>query len=203
MDRADIAGLETQAYRARWDDGLFDLFFGLSLVWIGVAWVWIEPMAALAGVLPAVMVVPFISFRTRFIEARAGYVKFSEERRSWERRNLTMLLIVGSLTLILAVGAFLVLGDGEGFSSVVDTASPGLICFLLALAVLIVAVVSMLPRLFMYTGALAAGGMAAVVADANPGAPLIPVGILVVVCGVALLVRFMTHHPSHGVAAGQ
>ena len=195
MDRVDLASVEDKAYRARWDDGLFDIFFGLSLAWIGAAWLWIEPLAALAGVFPAIFVAPFVSFRKRVIESRAGYVRFSEKRRGWERRNLVMLVVFGSATLVLGVAAFVLVNDGGDLSETFTAVAPGLISFLLALGVLILAVVSMLPRLFVYTAALVAGGVAAILLEANPGAPLIPVGSLVSVWGALLLVRFLADHP--------
>mgnify|MGYP001812091489 FL=1 len=196
MDRSDIASIETEAYRARWDDGLFDLFFGLSLAWMGIAWLWIEPLAGLAGVFPAIFVVPFVSFRKRFIESRAGYVRFSEGRRRWERRNLVMLFAFGTGTFLLGIGAILVVDAGGDAAEAFNSLAPGLISFLLALGVLIVAVASMLPRLFVYAAALVIGGFAAVATDANPGAPLLAIGVLVAGWGSILLARFIARHPS-------
>ena len=45
MAAIDNRSIERTAYRSRWDDGLFDVFVGLSLLWIGAAWLWFDAMA--------------------------------------------------------------------------------------------------------------------------------------------------------------
>ena len=195
-DGVDIASMEARAYRSRWSDGLFDIFFGLSLVWIAVAWLWIESFAGLAGVFPAIFVVPFISFRQRFIESRAGYVKFSERRRNWERRNLIVLALFGFGTFVLGIGALMAFDSGGPLADAIDAIAPGIISFLLALGVLVVAVAAMLPRLFAYAALLITGGVVAALLEANPGMPLLPVGACINVWGAILLARFVSSHPT-------
>ena len=41
----DIRELEQAAYRTSYSDGIVDVFVGLSLVWIGVAWIWLDDLA--------------------------------------------------------------------------------------------------------------------------------------------------------------
>lgn len=190
----DAGAVEVAAYRSRWDDGLFDLFVGLSLLWIGACWIWFESLAGLAGVLPAIFVVPFVTFRTRFIEDRAGYVKFSAARRSWERRNLILLLMFGIGTFIGGIAVYFAVQD-NGLSAVAEWTWPGLIAWLLAIPVLIVAVTAMLPRLFAYAGILIAGGVVAAGYETNPGVPLMIAGALVTTWGMVLLGRFVRKHP--------
>lgn len=190
----DAGAVEAHAYRSRWNDGLFDLFVGLSLLWIGACWIWIESFAGLAGVLPAVFVAPFITFRTRFIEDRSGYVRFSVERRRWERRNLAALLTFGIGTFIGGIAMYFAV-QGNGLSAVAERAVPGLIAWLLAIPVLIVAVTAMLPRLFVYAGVLIAGGFVAAGYETNPGVPLMIAGVLVTAWGIVLLGRFTRKYP--------
>lgn len=192
----DMGKVESKAYRSRFDDGLVDLFIGLSALWIGACWVWFDDLAGLAGLLPAILVAPFISFRTRFIDHRAGYVRFSEQRRSWERRNLILLLLGGLATFALGIGAFVAFNEGGTLSEFISTIAPGLIAFLLAIAVLLIAVAAMLPRGFVYAGVLFVGGVWAVVQKTNPGVPLLIAGVVIFVWGSVLLVRFMSLHPS-------
>lgn len=194
----DISAVEADAYRSRFDDGLIDLFIGLSAVWIGVAWLWLDDLAGLAGVLPAVLVVPFVTFRTRFVERRAGYVRFSARRRSWERRNLAILLIIGVVLFLVGIGAYLAFEAGNSSRDVLEVIAPGLIAFLLAVVVLIIAVASMLPRAFAYAGVLALAGAGAVAFDTNPGVPLLVSGAVITACGSILLVRFVRRHPTTG-----
>lgn len=195
MASLDAASLERAAYRSRWDDGLVDLFVGLSLVWIGMAWMWIEPLAGVAGVFPAVAVVPFIAFRNRFIEARAGYVRFSEQRRRWEQRNLVGLVMLGVLCFVGGIGAFIAFSAGGSAADLVETVAPGLIAILLALAFVLVAAVSGVVRAWVYAVVLVAGAILAIAVEANPGLPLLLAGAAVTGVGVWLLVRFVRTHP--------
>ena len=194
MASMDARTFERTAYRSRWDDGLFDLFLGLSLLWIGAAWLWFDAIAGIAGVFPAILVGPFVAWRTRFIEERSGYVRFSVDRRRWERRNLVVFGLVGTLILIVCVLFVLARDGGSGVADGIDGMAPGLIAFIIAAMVGIVAVVSMIPRLFAYTLVLVIGGALAAVYDANPGAPLLAAGAIVTLVGAWLVSRFVGRH---------
>ncbi|MEN8115282.1 MAG: hypothetical protein ABFS21_12940 [Actinomycetota bacterium] len=183
-----MSRIETDAYRSRFDDGLLDLFIGIALLWMGVSWLWFEDLAPMSGVLPAVLVMPFVPLRTRFIESRAGYVKFSESRRQWERRNLVLFVAVGLLMFALAIGAYVAF-------RVPRSIAPGLIAFLLALMVGLIAFASVLPRFLVYTGLLFVGGVVAAIFETNPGAPLLVAGVIVTVWGAVLTTRFVRSHP--------
>lgn len=203
MASIDARSIERTAYRSRWDDGLFDLFVGLSLLWIGAAWLWFDAMAGIAGVFPAVFVGPFVAWRTRFIEERSGYVKFSEERRRWERRNLAVFVLVGTLTFIAGIMFFVARSGGSGVSDIIDDIAPGLIAFILAAMVGIVAIASMVPRLFVYALVLVIGGAIAAAYDTNPGAPLLAAGAIVTLVGAWLVWRFVGRHPRQVGESGQ
>ena len=42
MDKQDtLQTLESGAYRRAYSDGIIDLFVGVSLCWIGAAWIWL------------------------------------------------------------------------------------------------------------------------------------------------------------------
>ena len=195
MARNDSLGkLEADTYRTRFDDGLLDLFIGIALLWMGAVWLLFENMAGLAGIIPAVVATPFAVWRGRFIQRRAGYVKFSEARRSWERRNLVGFLIGGLGLFALAVGAFL-LENGGSARDFLDWLAPGLIAILIAAMVGVVAAVSRLPRLAAYTVILIAGGVGAAILETNPGVPLLIAGAIVTVWGAVLTTRFVQKYP--------
>ena len=195
MATIDNRSIERTAYRSRWDDGLFDVFVGLSLLWIGAAWLWFDAMAGIAGVFPAIFVGPFVAWRTRFVEGRIGYVRFSEERRQWERRNLAVFVLVGTLTFIAGILFFVARDGGSGVADVIDELAPGLIAFIVAAMVGVVAIASMVRRLFAYTLVLVVGGILAAAYDANPGAPLLAAGAIAALVGTWLVWRFVGHHP--------
>lgn len=198
MSSMDMASIERATYRSRWDDGLVDIFVGVALIWIGAAWLWLEDFAALAGVLPAIAAGPFVAFRTRFLEYRAGYVRFSEERRRWERRNMIVLLALGAVVLAAGIGIYVMVTDDGSLSDVAETIAPGLVAVLAAIPVALVAAAARLLRAWGYAAVLVAGGVVAMARDLNPGVPLLVAGAVMALVGARLLVRFVRMHPTVG-----
>lgn len=186
--------LERGAYRASYSDGIIDLFVGLSLVWIGAAWIWLPDFAALAGVLPAIFVTPLLNARKQIVEKRAGYVKWSGPRRSWERRNLTVALLGGVALLLVGAGVF-VAANGSGTTDFMGAIGPGLPAFLLALMAIVLAFLLDAPRMLTYAVALVIAGVVAAATDANPGWPLLAAGAFVTAVGGLMLARFLNANP--------
>jgi hypothetical protein len=192
-DTPDLKKLEQQAYGATYSDGVIDIFAGLSLAWIGTAWIWLPGFAGLAGVLPAVFVSTLLVARKRFVEARAGYVKFAEPRRRWERRNYLATLIGGATLLSLGVGVFLAVTSGNG--DINWSVGPGLLAWLLALIAMVLGFLVAAPRMFGYAAVLAVAGVFAAMADAGPGWPLLVSGLVVLSVGSVMLKRFVGRYP--------
>jgi hypothetical protein len=192
MTKDPLTTLEDATYLARFDDGLLDLFVGVSLLWIGAAWLWFEDLAAFAGLLPALLATPFAAWRGRFLRDRGGYVRFSEARRGWERRNLAVFLGVGAAVAALVL--LLLALDGEPGRDAAQWLSPGLISLIAAAMVGLLAAVSRLPRLAWYTVLLVLGGLGAAALATNPGAPLLLAGLVITTCAAVLVRRYLTSH---------
>ena len=192
----DVQRLESETYRSRYSDGLIDVFFGGSLVWLGCCWIWFEDLAGIAGVLPAIALVPFLALRSSFVERRAGYVRFSQRRRLWERRTLIMVLAAGMAMFGLGIGAFVAFEGGGTPSDVIDGMGPGIIAALLAIMALVIAAMTQAGRFVAYGLILAVGGVLAAVFDTNPGVPVLVAGVVECVWGAALAIRFARSHPA-------
>ena len=198
MAKDHLAALENSTYLARFDDGLLDLFIGLSLLWIGGVWLGAEDVAALAGLLPAVLATPFATWRGRFLRDRSGHVRFSDTRREWERRNLAVFLGVG---VAAAVVVLVLVARGPGWGR--DAAqwfAPGLIALFTAVLLGLLAAVSRIPRLAWYTLLLLVGAVGAAALAANPGAPLVLAGAVITAGAVVLVRRYLRAHPAAGAA---
>ena len=193
MPKDPLVQLEDATYFARFDDGLLDLFLGVSLLWIGASWMWFEDLAGFAGLLPALLATPFATWRSGFLRDRGGYVQFSHARRRWERRNLGFFLGIGTavagLTLLLAV-------VGRPGRDVAQWLAPGVISLIVAAMVGLLAAVSRLPRLAWYTLPLVLGGLGAAALDTNPGAPLLLSGLVITGWGAVLVNRYLVAHPT-------
>ena len=195
MIKDRLAELEDSTYFARFDDGLLDLFIGVSLLWIGGAWLWFEDLAAFAGILPAVLAAPFSTWRGRFLRDRGGHVRFSQARRGWERRNLAVFLGVGVTAAVLLL--VLVTVGREPGRDAAQWLAPGVIALVAAMLVGLLAAVSRLPRLAWYTALLIVAAIGAAVLATNPGVPLLVAGAVITGWAAVLLGRYLGDHPAH------
>lgn len=187
----ELEALERTAYRQSYSDGIVDIFVGASLAWIGIAWIWLPDLAGLAGIFPAVLVTAMLEGRKRLVESRVGYVKWSEPRRRWERRNLVFALLAGVALFALGVGVFVVAGSRAEGTGILGPLGPGILAWLLALLAIGLAFLMSTGRMLLYAAVLAIGGAVAAGADANPGWPLLPAGIVIAATGVAMLSAFL------------
>ena len=190
-DHVDLPLMEREAYRAWWSDGIVDIYAGLSLLWIGAMWIWINDLSAVAGVLPAILVTPVLAARRRFVEARLGHVEWRPQRRRWERRNMLLALAAGFGLLALGVGTFLLVDTGGSALSY----APGILAWLLAALAVGLAFVLDAKRMLFYAAVLATSGAAVVALQAKPGWPMLACGTVATVVGLVMLRRFIERYP--------
>jgi hypothetical protein len=184
---------EADTYRRSYADGVIDLFFGFSLIWIGACWVWFEPVAALAPLLPAALSPVLIPARARLLEPRIGYLRWTAQRRTWEREQLLGLLALGIGVLVAVAAAAFVVAQGGSIETLsLEAALPAL---LVAIPVVILAIVSGIRRLWGYAAVLLSVALVTVLADAGPGVPLLAAGIVAAVTGAVLWTRFIRAYP--------
>jgi hypothetical protein len=194
-DHSALQSLESDAYKRAYSDGIVDLFVGVSLLWIGAAWIWLTDFAGLAGVLPAAFVPVAMAVRKQVVETRVGYVKWSEPRRNKERRNLIGLLAAGVLLFFVGIAAFLLVDRSLVPEDVLDLVAPGLLAWLLSFLALALAYAMEAWRFVVYAITLAAAGLVTALQEANPGWPMLTAGLVVTITGVAMLVAFLRDNP--------
>jgi len=192
----ELQTLERKAYLESYSDGIVDLFVGVSLLWIGVAWIWLPDFAGLAGVVPAVFISVMLAARKRLLESRLGYVKWSEPRRRWERRNLAAVLAAGVLMLLVGVAVYVLVTQEPANTRDLGNWVAGLPALLLALLAVGLGFVMGTWRMLAYGGVLATVGAVTVLAELDPGWPLFAAGIAITVSGIAMVVRFVQRHPA-------
>ena len=188
----DLKALEQQAYLETYSDGSIDLFVGLSLTWIGAAWIWLPDFAGIAGVFPAIFITSMLSARKQLLESRLGYVRWSEPRRRWERQNLLGLLGAGTAIFLIGIAAFLMVSDRP--SLLIDSVA-ALPAALLALVALGLGAVMRVGRMFAHGCILIAAAAATVIWELAPGWPLFVSGLAVTVTGLVMLTRFLSRNP--------
>jgi hypothetical protein len=183
--------MEREVYRAYWSDGIVDLYLGGSLLFMGAMWTWVDDLSGIAGIIPAILVTPMLAARTRFVQARLGYVEWRPGRRRWERRNLLLLLSAGVGLFLLAIAVYL-FGTPPGGELQL---APGILAWLLALLALGLAVLLDARRMLLYATVLAVGGLIVVLQQAEPGWPMLACGALATTIGLAMLRRFAERYP--------
>ena len=187
--RTDLTTLERTTYADSFRDGIIDLFFGLSVLWIGSAWIWLPDFAALAGIIPAALVVPVVEIRKRVVEPRTGFVRWSETRRRTERTRAAQMLALGVLGFGAAVAVpILAPPEGENLAAAIPAALLGLVALALGLA-------SGVWRALAYGVALVGAGIASAVVGADPGADMLAAGGAITLWALLLAITYVIRHP--------
>lgn len=189
-DDIDLASMEQEVYRAWWSDGIVDLYLGLSLLWMGLMWTWVNDLSGIAGVLPAVFVAPMLAARKRFVEARLGHVEWRPARRGWERRNVWLFLATGIGLFVLGASTALLVDASGGLSY-----APAILAWLLAALAVGLAVMLDARRMLLYALVLAIGGIVVVALEAEPGWPMLAAGVVATATGLVMLRRFVERYP--------
>ena len=187
----ELKDLEQEKYGATYSDGALDIFAGVSLAWIGAMWLIFPDYLSGAVALVAVSISPVTRRRKRFVEARTGYVKFTEPRRRLERRIYTAagFLFAGFMLMARPLGS-LQSGDIDWL-----VGPDSLITWLLALIAVGLGVFVEAKRMLAYAATLTATGVIAVMVDTRFGWPLLVSGAVITVLGSGLMRRFVDRHP--------
>lgn len=186
--------LENVLYARRFDDGLIDLFVGVGLTLIGLAWMLDAPVYG--ALVPAVLVPVWKLLRERWVGPRLATVRFSAERESETRGSMIGWLIFGACVLVTELVVVLFAGRSEAsILERLDDAIVALPSALVAMGLL----AGLMIRAWRFAGyaaaALAIAGVGVLHGVEEPGALILATGILVLCAATALLVRFFRSHP--------
>lgn len=183
--------LERRLLHQSWDDGLIDLFFGVSLLLIGLAWQFdLVPLGAIG---PALLVSIWKPTRQRLIEPRTGYAEPGAGTRGRLSRGVSMLLAVGVVSFLSGVVVYLFARQGRPVS--LSGIVPGLPALIIAVGAMLASQAFVLPRFAAYAIVLAAAGAATIILGGHPAPSMLSGGLVVTVTGAALLARFIRRHP--------
>lgn len=194
--------LERRAYRSTFNDGIYDIQFGLLFM----VFAWIPVLEALGisrfytyPLLLFPLIVPPIGKRMVTIP-RMGSVEFGQKRKS----RKTISLIIGAFILVLTLPLIIMIYKDSisgqlGWTLVAAFAAP----------ILVVAVYSMdFPRLYIYAALLIAGVVESEMLRSYVGAPYDAVisfglpGFIILMIGIVMLYRFLRDYPKGNVEAG-
>jgi hypothetical protein len=190
-----LKSIERRAYRATFKDGIYDITFGLAfliLAWIPV----LESLGISRFIGYFLFLIPILIPwpAKRFITLpRLGLVEFGPKRKARKHVLLWILAVVILATLPLYV-MMVAKGASDGQTWLLTAA---LILPIAAIAVFIMD----FPRIYLYAAVLAMGIVESEFLIAYVGTPLNAIlsfglpGILILILGLSLLVRFLTDYP--------
>lgn len=188
----ELKELEQRNYKVTHSDGVIDVFVGISMVVIGLAWIVIPNVLSGAAAGVAISISPMLAWRRRFMEDRTGYVMFTEPRRLWERKIYTAAAVLfgGFMLLARPLGSL----QPEDIDWMIGPDS--LVVWLVAAVLLLLGIQTKLTRLFVYSLVLiAAGAIPFMISTESFGWPLFISGAVIVAVGSALIRRFVIRHP--------
>jgi hypothetical protein len=192
--------VEQRAYRATFDDGLYDLLFGL--IFLILAWI---PLLDLAGVprsfgYSLVLVAALVLWlgKRHITIPRLGAVEFGPKRKA--RRRLFLLIAAAALFVMMPV-AIMTFSKGLPIAAGEGLAVPLVVGLVAAPFLVVAAYVLDYPRLFIYALILCFGIPHAQFLYEFVGTPfnsLISFGLpgaAVFIYGLTLLFKFMKKYP--------
>lgn len=190
----DLEQLERKAWTAYFDDGLTDLYSGFILLGLGLAiltdhvW-WLALMLVGTAVLWA---------RKRVTYSRMGHVRYSPQREAKTNRSRAAAGIAIAVAVLLGVVLFALMWT-KGLPQWLE---PWLSDYLLvALAVFTGAILALaaylmrVARFYAYAALVFAAFVAGQFLSAPAGLPMTIAAGLVVLCGLAVLSRFLRRYP--------
>ncbi len=187
----ELRELERESYGESYSDGVIDIFVGISTAWLGAMWLTWPGYLPGAAALVAVSISPMMARRKRFVEARTGYVKFTEQRRRRERAVYTTagFLFAGLMLVARPLGSL----QSDDLDWAVGPDS--LIAWLLALVAVAIGIIVVAKRTFAYAAVLIATGAIAAMVEAQLGWPLLVSGVVIFLTGLVMTRRFLDRHP--------
>jgi hypothetical protein len=193
MPETDLREAERKTYLSYFDDGIADIAGGLVVLLFGLGMVFGASTLFILSWMPTILFWPLKQVITF---PRIGHVKFIPERQRKISRNMILLFIAGTLSLLLGIVA--VLGtEGIVFNlrDFMMEYSLLLIGVVMAMAFALIAILFEVRRFFGYALLVFGGWLSSYLLEIEPGAPVAIAGGMIAVIGIVLLVRFVNKYP--------
>lgn len=191
---ADLKEIEQKAWTSYFHDGLWDIYGGFILLALGVA------MLTGQMLWLALMVIGMVPLwaRKRLTYPRMGYAKFSPEREARTKRSRLIAFIGLGATLLIGFVLFALIS----LDSLPQWLEAWLAdYFLVAFAVMVGAIVAFgayllrVARFYVYAVLVFAAFAAGQWLDTSAGLLVTIAAGLILLCGTAVLVRFLRRYP--------
>lgn len=193
-DKINLRNLERQAYLSYHQDGVLDIFIGLSILLFG-AWI-LADMAYLAGAFAAVFTPIYAQVKKQVTVPRLGFVKFGPTRTAKTQKTVLVLVLVGVMAFLPGVLLFATteMGILAPIRLLIDY---GMIVIGIAGAAVlsVVAYLSELRRLYVYAALVLTLFVSGHFLTAPLPYYLMTLGTIILLSGLYLLIAFQRKYP--------
>ncbi len=188
-----FSDLANRAYVSYHQDGLIDILLGAGITGFGLQMLTGSAAFMFLTWMPFLLYLPL---KNKVTAPRFGYVRFSGEQE--ERTRNIRLILLGMLTFTLFLGLFVFMMYGRVAPEWRDFIGKNVMLLLGGLAALMLAVagaVTGLKRLYLYAALTLLFNLAGTWLPIHEGLTTVLLGIVIMVCGFWLLVRFLRTYP--------
>ncbi|UCD63132.1 MAG: hypothetical protein JSW34_10280 [Candidatus Zixiibacteriota bacterium] len=189
----DLKQIERRTYLTLQQDGIWDLFVGLALVGVSIGLLTKTPGTTAILPILAIILAPIV--KRAMTLPRLGYVKFSPERQSKQKRNLNAMTVLFTLTALLGLVVFYAYLGDAGWQKWIRGLGLIPLGFVLALAALVLGLLYGVRRCLYYAALAMAAFIASHLLDMHPSVKFMVIGGVLSVTGAILLTRFVRKYP--------
>jgi hypothetical protein len=192
-DEINLKEIERKAYLSYHQDGLWDIF--LSIFFLGTGIFMFFNTIYLMGGLIAALLPGAIIIKRSFATARLGYVKFAPKRQAQEKKSRAKLTIILTFTAILGLVNFMAFFGKAEWQTFIRNLGIIPFGFVLSLVLGAVGLFFEMKRFVVYAVLILAVFIAGHLTKSDPPALFILLGIIFLVVGLVMLIRFLQKYP--------
>ncbi len=188
--------IERKAYLSFYQDGIWDLFIGLSFIGMAVGVFYNYP--GITAIIPALGIIIVPGLKKTITLPRLGYAKFSSEREVKIKKNISALVLLFTLTAIFGGVVFSAYTGNSGWQRWIK--SLALIPFGAVLSLIAGAVGFLygIKRVLIYAVLILVVFVIGHILEFRPTFHFTVIGITMTLVGFAMLIRFIGKYPRPG-----
>lgn len=189
----NLKKIERKAYLSYHQDGLWDIFLGIFFLGMGI-FMFFNTVYLMGGLIAALVPMAII-IKKLVATSRLGYVKFAPQRQAQEKKGTAKLIIILSLTAILGLVNFMAFSGKAEWQTWIRNLGIIPFGFVLSLVLGALGLLFDMKRLLVYAALILAAFVAGHLTDSDPPAYFILLGIIFLIVGPVMLIRFLRKYP--------
>lgn len=189
----DLEKIEKKLYLSYHQDGLWDIFLGLSFVTIGFLFYF--HIESYLIIIPAGFLVPLMLIKRAFAISRLGYVVFSKKRQAKEKNKYLSMLVLSVFSFLSGILALIAASSGRAFYDFLDSLPLHPIALFIAIVICAVLAIFGIWRFAGYALLIIFLFFIGNRTGDQIIGPSILTGMIISIIGIVMLIRFMRKYP--------